>query len=103
VQSAEAEPVVSSTHTPPPPRPSGFVQAMKRSGDLESKIGSQWLNRIGIVALMIGAAYFLKLAFDNNWIGPSGQIAIGLLCGIGLVFWSSRIHSKGYKYFAYSL
>jgi uncharacterized membrane protein len=72
-------------------------------GSLESKIGSQWLNRLGVAALLTGVAYFLKLAFDNNWIGPSGRIAIGLLAGIGLVFWASRIHAKGHKYFSYSL
>src|SRR5437868_4018488 len=34
--------------------------------DLESRIGSHWLNRIGITALLTGVAYFLKLAFDND-------------------------------------
>ncbi|MCU1286770.1 MAG: rane protein [Acidobacteriales bacterium] len=71
--------------------------------NLESRIGSEWLNRIGIVALLTGVAYFLKLAIDNNWIGPSGRVAIGLLAGIALVTWSSRIHNRGYKYFSYSL
>jgi uncharacterized membrane protein len=71
--------------------------------DLETKIGSQWLNRIGVFALLVAAAYFLKLAFDNGWIGPSGRVAIGLLAGITLVFFANRIHAKGMKYFAYSL
>src|SRR5450432_4110334 len=52
--------------------------------NLEKKIGQYWLNRIGIVAMLIGVSYFLKYAFDNNWIGPGGQIAIGLLVGIAL-------------------
>jgi uncharacterized membrane protein len=71
--------------------------------DLEVRIGSQWLNRIGVFALLIGAAYFLKLAFDNGWIGPSGRVAIGLIAGIVLVAFSSRLHAKGMRYFAYSL
>jgi uncharacterized membrane protein len=71
--------------------------------DLETKIGSQWLNRIGVFALLVAAAYFLKLAFDNGWIGPSGRVAIGLLAGITLVVFANRIHAKGMKYFAYSL
>jgi uncharacterized membrane protein len=71
--------------------------------DLEAKIGSQWLNRIGVFALLIGAAYFLKLAFDNGWIGPSGRVAIGLIAGITLVFFANRVHAKGMRYFAYSL
>ncbi len=76
---------------------------MKVDRNLETRIGSQWLNRIGIVALLTGAAYFLKLAFDNDWIGPAGRVAIGLLSGIGLVAFSARLHKKGYQYFSYSL
>ena len=61
------------------------------------------MNRIGIAALLIGISYFLKLAFDSNWIGPAGRIAIGLLAGIALVVWSERFRSKGDTAFSYSL
>src|SRR4051812_21747913 len=71
--------------------------------DLESRIGSHWLNRIGIAALLIGISYFLKFAFDNNWIGPTGRVAIGLLGGIAIVIWSERFRLKNYKAFSYSL
>ena len=71
--------------------------------DLEKKIGQYWLNRIGIVAMLIGVSYFLKYAFDNNWVGPGGRIAIGLLVGIGLVLWSERFRNRGYAAFSYSL
>jgi uncharacterized membrane protein len=70
---------------------------------LEKKIGQYWLNRIGIVAVLIGVSYFLKYAFDNNWVGPGGRIAIGLLLGIGLVLWSERFRKRGYSAFSYSL
>jgi uncharacterized membrane protein len=70
---------------------------------LESRIGSQWFNRIGIVALLIGIAWFLKLAFDNHWIGPSGRVLIGLIAGAGLIAWSERFRSRGYAIFSYSL
>lgn len=71
--------------------------------DLESRIGSHWLNRIGIAAVLIGVSYFLKFAFDNNWIGPAGRVAIGLLAGIAIVVWSERFRAKGYNVFSYSL
>jgi len=71
--------------------------------DLESRIGSHWLNRIGITAVLIGVSYFLKYAFDNNWIGASGRVGIGLLAGIAVVAWSERFRSRGYKAFSYSL
>ena len=73
------------------------------SSDLESRIGSHWLNRIGIAAVLIGVSYFLKYAFDSGWIGPTGRVAIGLIAGIAVVLWSERFRSRGYKVFSYSL
>jgi uncharacterized membrane protein len=70
---------------------------------LESRIGSQWFNRIGILAVLIAAAWFLKLAIDNHWIGPAGRVLIGLVAGAGLVAWSERFRTRGYAAFSYSL
>lgn len=70
---------------------------------LESRIGSQWFNRIGILAVLIAAGWFLKLAIDNRWIGPLGRVLIGLLAGAGLVAWSERFRTRGYAAFSYSL
>ena len=83
--------------------PSRVRRTRNPNFDLESRIGSHWLNRIGIAALLIGISYFLKFAFDNNWIGPAGRVAIGLLAGIAVVIWSERFRSKGYQAFSYSL
>ena len=92
------------TVAPPPNIPPGpSVRRIAADSDLESRIGSHWLNRIGIAALLIGISYFLKLAFDNNWIGPAGRVTIGLLAGIGIVAWSERFRTKGYLAFSYSL
>jgi len=87
---------------PVPPMPSRSATPA-REIDLESRIGSHWLNRIGITAVLIGVSYFLKYAFDNNWIGPTGRVAIGLLAGIGVVVWSERFRQRGYRVFSYSL
>ena len=38
--------------------------------DLESRIGSHWLNRIGIAALLIGTAYFLKWRSTTIGLAP---------------------------------
>jgi uncharacterized membrane protein len=93
---------------PPPRTPTVTERAQSsqrevRSGDLESRIGSHWLNRIGITAVLIGVSYFLKYAFDNNWIGASGRVGIGLLAGMAIVAWSERFRTRGYRAFSYSL
>ena len=85
------------------PSPLSASGTARGDTDLEKKIGQYWLNRIGIVAMLIGVSYFIKYAFDNNWVGPGGRIAIGLLVGIGLVLWSERFRNRGYAAFSYSL
>src|SRR6267154_2772493 len=67
---------------------------------LENLIGGHWLNRIGILAVFIGISFFLKYAFDNNWIGPSGRVAIGILLGALMLPWSHWLLSRGYPYFS---
>ena len=102
---AVGSPVSAPRPAPPPiiPLRAGIAASVKSQANLESRIGSHWLNRIGILALLIGVSYFLKFAFDNNWIGPAGQISIGLVAGIAIVIWSERFRAKGYKAFSYSL
>ena len=43
----------------------------------KASIGSQWFNRVGILAVLIGMAWFLKFAIDNHWIGPLGACSSG--------------------------
>jgi uncharacterized membrane protein len=70
---------------------------------LESRVGAHWFNRIGIVATLIGMAWFLKWAMDNHWIGPSGRVLIGLIAGAAFIAWSERFRNRGYAFFSYSL
>jgi uncharacterized membrane protein len=70
---------------------------------LERRIGSQWLNRVGVVAVLVGVSYFLKLAFDNGWIGPGLRVLIGLIAGVGLCWWSERFRRPNSLAFSYSL
>ena len=80
-----------------------FAGVPKPGSSLESRIGAQLLNRIGIVAVLIGMAWFLKLAFDRDWIGPVIRILIGLACAARLAVWSERFRGKGFPAFSYSL
>ena len=57
-------------------------------------LGGNWLAKIGIVALVIGVGFFLQLAIDNNWIGESGRVVLGLVAGIGLLAGGEYWHKK---------
>jgi uncharacterized membrane protein len=100
---------------PPPPRPTpapgvespsvpNFAKHLPEAkGSLENRIGSQLFSRIGIVALLVATTLFLKWAIDNQWIGPLGRIAAGLIAGAAIVVWSERFRRQGFNAFSYSL
>lgn len=52
---------------------------------LESAIGTRWIGRIGIVAILFGIAFFLKYSFDNKLIGETGRIILGLMWGAAFI------------------
>ncbi|MDT8068156.1 MAG: DUF2339 domain-containing protein [Terriglobia bacterium] len=89
--------------TPSPRLPAHPSAREPHPGGLESRIGQLWLNRIGIIATLIGISYFIKYAFDNNWIGASAIIALGLIGGVALIAWSELFRRKGFAGFSYSL
>ncbi len=100
---AELPAVLVSTAAETPIRVPRSTVRPAEDHSLESRIGSQWFNRIGILAMLIGVAWFLKLAFDNHWIGPMGRVIIGLVAGTALIAWSERFRTHGYVRFSYSL
>lgn len=70
---------------------------------MEARIGGTWLNRIGIVAFVFGLGFFLKYSFDNNWIGPTGRVIIGILTGLCFLGGGEYGQRKGYRVFAQGL
>ena len=44
-------------------------------------------------------SYFLKYVIDNEWLGPRGQVVLGVLLGAGLVAWSALFVRRGLGYF----
>ena len=95
---AVAPPVLA----PAPVAPPMSAQPVKarESGDLERMIAGRWLNRVGLLAVAVGVAFFLKAAIDNDWIGPGGQVALGLLLGAGVIASTTLFLKRGYTFFA---
>jgi uncharacterized membrane protein len=65
-----------------------------REREWEQILGGSWLARIGALALIIGIGFFLKYAFDNDWIGPTGQVIMGIIAGLVMLglghYWRKR-------------
>ncbi len=62
--------------------------------DFEHILGGNWMVKIGVAALVLGVGFFFKLAFDNNWIGPTGRIILGMIGGFALLgvgeYWQKK-------------
>jgi uncharacterized membrane protein len=43
----------------------------------EVRFGQKWLLVVGVLMTVLGIGFFLKYAFDQNWVGPAGRIALG--------------------------
>lgn len=80
--------------TPPPLSPP------PKSIDWETLIAGRWMNLVGILALILAVSFFLKFAFENNWIGPAGRVALGLVGGVALLVFSQWLLRKKYVYFS---
>lgn len=67
----------------------------------ELQIGQKWLLIAGVVVVLFGLGYFLKYAFDQNWVGPFGRIAMayaGAFLFLGVGEWA-----RNRKYEAFGL
>ncbi len=92
-------PSAQSASSPKPSQPAPS-QPQETGLDMEQLIAGRWLNRIGIVALLLAVSFFLKYAFDNDWIGPRGQVALGLLGGAAILIYSQWLLRRGHVEFA---
>jgi uncharacterized membrane protein len=97
---ATPQPEPAPTVVPPPLYSREYVEAVQPrrevSTSLESEIGSRWLLYVGVVALVVGASYFQKLAIDNNWIGERARVIEGVIAGLLLVAGGRWCIKRGY-------
>jgi uncharacterized membrane protein len=71
--------------------------------NLESRLGAQYLNRIGIVALLVGVSFFLHWAFTNGWLGPATLVFLGVVGGLGVLALGRWFLHRKYTAFGLSL
>lgn len=53
--------------------------------DWEPIIGGNWLARVGALAVIIGVAFFLALAFENDWITEPMRVVLGVVAALAFV------------------
>jgi hypothetical protein len=72
------------------------VVASADEESLESRIGGHWLLYIGTAALVLGIGFFVKYAFDNDWIDETGRVLIGAAAGLAMVAGGHVVARRGY-------
>ncbi len=68
-----------------------FTDRLKSSLDIEEMLGTNWLNKIGIVILVLGVAFFL--AYQLKTLGPAGKVLVGFVTAavmLGAGIWFDR-------------
>lgn len=72
-----------------------------KQDNTELQIGQKGLLIAGVIAVLFGLGYFLKYAFDQNWIGPWGRVAIAY--GGAFLFLSVGEWARSKKYEVFGL
>ena len=93
--SKESHAVDSSPKPPPLPRGPAQVKGLATAkSSTELALGQKWFLGIGVLVLIIGIGFFLKYAFDQEWLGPAVQIAVGFFCGVVLLYLGGICHRR---------
>jgi len=92
----------AESNVTPPPLPQITTKSdEKRPGSERSSaelaVGQKWFLGIGVLILIIGVGFFLKYAFDQEWIGPAVQISLGFICGLGLLAFGNLCHRRNLR------
>lgn len=80
----------------PPPDYHATMEASSRESHEEQT--ARWLGRIGALAILAGVAFFLKYAFDNDWIGETGRVALGIIGGLAMISVGHYLRAKYPQY-----
>ena len=83
-------PRIDITPTPTPTPPDRIV-------DWEQWFGQRGLLAVGVAALLIAAAFFLKYAFDRGWIPPLVRSVAAVIAGIGIAGWGHERIGRGMR------
>lgn len=61
---------------------------------VERLLSANTLSKIGIVTFVLGIAFFVKYAIDQNWINEIGRVGIGVLTGAIIIGIAHKLKEK---------
>ncbi len=87
--------------TPPAATPS--IPPRKPKLDLEQWFGQRGMLGVGVLLLLLGGGYFLKVAIDRDWISPATRCIGAIVAGFAVAAVGWRTDRRGMKVFGASL
>ena len=87
----------------PAPLPPFVVPLAARRVDLEQWVGARGLLLVGVVALLMAAAFFLKVAFDRGWIAPWLRVVAAIGSGVGVAALGEWLAGRGLRRYGLAL
>ena len=91
---------VSAEHvaSPVPEQPASVdpVAPHRGAAGLEQRIGTRWVLIAGIITVIFAVAFFLKYAYDNEWIGPLGRVVVAAIAGLLALAVGEVTRRRGY-------
>jgi uncharacterized membrane protein len=103
-QPGEEEPLEVLPASSPAPPATVARKSRKRpavldsdAATLESWVGQKALGWSAVVLLLFAAAFFLKYAFDNAWIGELGRVSLGIVAGSALCAGGLAAHCRKHR------
>jgi hypothetical protein len=110
----EGEPVLEAemVSVKPPPAPVELLQPVPPSSaappaheppQFETRMGLTWINRLGAVTLVLGAAFFFNYAVEAGWLGPAVRVLLGVTVGSAALILADRFWRGQQRVFAQGL
>jgi uncharacterized membrane protein len=84
--------------TPPPVLAKEAAEVrLPPAGDFASNLGPKILAGGAGLAFVVTLGLFVKIAWDNNWVGPAGRVLFGAVFGLGLLAGGVRLMRREYR------
>lgn len=81
-------------------QPPAETAALRPPRTLETRMGLTWINRIGVITLVLGAAFFFKYAVESGWIGVRTRVLLGVAAGAGALALAERTWRSGQRIYS---
>jgi uncharacterized membrane protein len=96
-----ARPPAAARPVPPPPASPPIASAPPAPAtpgpDFATTLGPRILVFTGALAFMVFLGLFVKYAWENDWVGPTGRVLAGFTFGLGLLALGIRTMRREYR------